>query len=66
MGYYDIFCYFLTLKSVIYGHYILLTDFGRSYHKCCWKTTEEAEADLFLISATHWNKKNREACSLIF
>ena len=26
---------FLTLKSVIYGHYVLRTDFGRSYHKCC-------------------------------
>ena len=30
---------FLTLKSVIYGHYVLRTDFGRSYHKCCSKTT---------------------------
>ena len=46
---------FVTLKSVIYGHYVLPTDFGRSYYKCCWKTTEEA--DLFLISATHWNSK---------
>ena len=26
---------FLTLKSVVYGHYLLWTDFGRSYHKCC-------------------------------
>ena len=26
---------FLTLKSVIYGHYVLQTDFGRSYHKYC-------------------------------
>ena len=46
---------FLTLKSVIYGHYVLRTDFDRSYHKCCWKTTEAA--DLFLIIATHRNIK---------
>ena len=37
--------FILTLKSVIYGHYVLRTDFGHSYHKCCSKTTEEA--DLF-------------------
>ena len=24
---------FVTLKSVIYGHYVLRTDFGHSYHK---------------------------------
>ena len=28
------FCNFMTLTSVIYGHYILRTDFGCSYQKC--------------------------------
>ena len=28
------FCNFIKVTSVIYRHYILQTDFGRSYHKC--------------------------------
>ena len=56
MGHYDIFCYFFNIeKCDLRTLRSMDSHFGRSYHKHCWKTTEEA--DLFLISVTHWNIK---------
>ena len=55
---------FLTLKSVIYGHYVLRTDFGHSYHKCCCPDNQRSRP--FLNQCHSLKYKIAETCSLIF